>query len=181
MIDPDPASILIALLFAAVIILFQICDEAFSTIGEARIRELEDDGNRRAKAIRQLTENQQRFSFRVRIATSFGAIGLAYCVEYMFANALYHTLRQSIEPAIGTVCTLLLVYLLLALSTAFIFGFFIGFYSVKEMKSGLSCKYANSISSFAIFLILESFFIALLRCFKLLSISLDLDAIMACK
>ena len=123
MLDPDPASILIALLFAAVVILFQICDEAFSAIGEARIRELEEDGNRRARTIRQLTENQQRFSFRIRIATAFGAIGLAYCVEYVFSGALYYALHQIVEPAIGTVCTLLLTYLLLAIGTAFFFGF----------------------------------------------------------
>ena len=113
MLDPDPASIFIAFLFAALVILFQICDEAFSAIGEARIRELEEDGNRRARTIRQLTENQQRFSFRIRIASVFGAIGLAYCVEYVFADALYQSLHQPLAPAIGTVCTLLLSYLLL--------------------------------------------------------------------
>ena len=123
MLDPDPASIFIAFLFAALVILFQICDEAFSAIGEARIRELEEDGNRRARTIRQLTENQQRFSFRIRIASVFGAIGLAYCVEYVFADALYQSLHQPLAPAIGTVCTLLLSYLLLAVGTAFLFGF----------------------------------------------------------
>ena len=123
MLDPDPASILITLLFAAVVILFQICDEAFSAIGEARIRELEECGNRRARTIRQLTENQQRFSFRIRIATAFGAIGLAYCVEHIFFDALYQALHQSIAPTIGTVFTLLLTYLLLAIGAAFLFGF----------------------------------------------------------
>ncbi len=123
MLDPDPASILITLLFAAVVILFQICDEAFSAIGEARIRELEESGDRRARNIRQLTENQQRFSFRIRIATAFGAIGLAYCVEHIFFDALYQALHQSIAPTIGTVFTLLLTYLLLAIGAAFLFGF----------------------------------------------------------
>jgi len=123
MLDPDPASILIALLFLLCTILFQLCDEAFSTIGEARIRELEEDGNRRARTIRRIIENPQRFSFRVRISSAFCGIGLAFCLEYIFSGWLYALLRQSIETIVGPVWTLLALYLLIALSAAFLFGF----------------------------------------------------------
>lgn len=123
MLDPDPASILIMLLFVIGTALFQICDEAFSAIGETRIRELEDDGNHRARTIRRIIENQQRFAFRIRISSAFGAIGLAFCMEHIFGNWLYDLLRTSIGAALNAVFTLLLTYLALAVSTAFVFGF----------------------------------------------------------
>ena len=122
MLDPDPASIIIGLFFIIFTLVFQLCDEAFSSIGEGRIRELEELGNRRACAIRRLTEKQQRFLFRVRISTLFGGVGIAFCVNHLFGGWLYSCLRDTIQSAIGGALTLLVTYLLLAVITTFIFG-----------------------------------------------------------
>lgn len=118
--DPDPANILIALFFLLFTILFQLCDEAFTATGEARIHELEDDGNRKARSIRRMTENAQRFSMRVRISTMFGGIGLSFCIMRLF----YKFVCISFIRLLGSgAITLLIVYLLMAIFSTFAFGF----------------------------------------------------------
>ena len=121
--DPDPASILITLLFLFFTLLFQLCDEAFFAVGEARIRELEEDGNRRARAIRRMTENAQRFSIRIRISTMFGGIGLAFCLMRLFYTPVYWLVRGMIFEYVGGAVTLLTIYLVMAVFSAFVFGF----------------------------------------------------------
>lgn len=121
--DPDPANILIALLFLFLAILFQIGDEAFSAVGEARIRELEEDGNRKARAIRRITEKPQRFAARIHISTMLCGIGLAFCMMRLFYKPVYLWLHHSISRYIGGVATLLAVYLLMAIASTFVFGF----------------------------------------------------------
>lgn len=120
--DPDPANILITVFFVFFTLLFQLCDEAFTLTGETRIRELEEDGNRSARAIRRMIENMQRFSTRVRISTIFGATGIAYCLNRILGKALYSVLNNYISEYIGGIATLLAVYLLLAIFTAVVFG-----------------------------------------------------------
>ena len=118
--DPDPANILIALLFLIFTILFQLCDEAFTATGEARIHELDDDGNRKARAIRRMTNNAQRFAMRIRISTMFGGIGLAFCLMRLF----YKFVCLSFVRHFGSsAITLLAVYLLMAIVATFTFGF----------------------------------------------------------
>ena len=118
--DPDPANILIALLFLIFTILFQLCDEAFTAIGEARIHELDDDGNRKARAIRRMTNNAQRFAMRIRISTMFGGIGLAFCLMRLF----YTFVSLSFIRLMGSnAITLLTVYLVMAIFATFVFGF----------------------------------------------------------
>ena len=121
--DPDPANYLITLLFLFFTILFQLCDEAFSAIGEARIRELEDNGNRKARSIRRMTENTQRFAMRIRITTVFGGIGLAFCMMRLFYKPVYLWIRNLIAQYVGGAITLLTVYFMMAIFSAFIFGF----------------------------------------------------------
>lgn len=123
MLDPDPASILIALCFVVFTLLFQLCDEAFSAMGENRIRELADEGNQKARVILKWIEKQQRFASRIRISTMFGGVGIAFCINHILGGYVYSLLRDSIQPHIGGAWTLLITYLLLAIVAAFIFGF----------------------------------------------------------
>ena len=121
--DPDPASFLIALFFLFFTLLFQLCDEAFTGIGEARIRELEEDGNHKARTIRRITEHEQRFISRIRINTMFGGIGLAFCLMRLFYKPVFLAIRALVAEHIGSVMTLLVVYLLMAIFATFVFGF----------------------------------------------------------
>lgn len=119
----DPASIIVTLLFLFLTILFQLGDEAFTALGEARIRELEEEGNRKARTIRRMTEHGQRFAMRVRICTMFGGVGIAYCLNRMVGKTIYSLLLRTVRQSIGGIATLLLVYLVLAILVTFIFGF----------------------------------------------------------
>lgn len=123
MLDPDPASIIIAVLFAFFTLVFQLCDEAYSALGENRIREWAEEGKRVGAAILKLTEKQQRFATRIRINTMFGGVGIAYCANHILGGCVYGLLRDSVQPYIGGAWSLLITYLLLAIFTAFIFGF----------------------------------------------------------
>ena len=120
--DPDPANILITLFFVSFTLLLQLSDEAFTLIGEARIRELEEDGNRKARAIRRMTENAQRFAMRIRISTVFGTIGIAYCLNRICGKAVYTFLLNTISEYVGGAVTLLAVYLILTVLTTAVFG-----------------------------------------------------------
>lgn len=121
--DPAPANILITLFFLFLTLLFQLCDEAFTATGEARIRELEEDGNRKARSIRRMTENAQRFAMRIRINTIFGGIGLAFCLMRLFYRHLNLWLRDLMQAYVGGAVTLLTVYLLMAIFSTLVFGF----------------------------------------------------------
>lgn len=121
--DPDPASILITICFVLYTLLFQLADEAFTLIGDARIREMEEEGDRKARHIRRMTENAQRFAMRIRISTIFGAVGIAYCLNRILGKPIYTFLLGSVSEYIGGIATLLMVYLILAILVTFIFGF----------------------------------------------------------
>ena len=121
--DPDPANMLIALCFLFFTLLFQLCDEAFTAVGEARIRELEENNNRRARSIRHMTENAQRFAMRIRISTMFGGIGLAFCMMRLFYQPVCLWIRGWLLKYVGGAVTLLTVYLVMAIFATFIFGF----------------------------------------------------------
>ena len=123
MLDPDPASILICLLFILFTCLFQVYEEAVSALGENRLRELADDGNRRAGMVLNLTVKPQRFTWRIRISSIFGGIGIAFCINRIFGGYVYGLLRDSVQHQIGGTFTLLITYLLLAIVAVFLFGF----------------------------------------------------------
>ncbi len=91
--DPDPAStiignILIAVIFLLLTVLFHLSDEAFSALGEIRIRELEESGSRKARRIRRLTEKGRQFSSRVRLGTLLFGILAAAALFYRFTTPL---------------------------------------------------------------------------------------------
>ena len=72
--DPDPASMFIFYIVCFVFLmlltaLFNLCDEAFLAIGETRIRELDESGNRKAAKIRKLIAKERQFVSRIRLNT----------------------------------------------------------------------------------------------------------------
>ena len=91
--DPDPASMIIitilsALLLLLVHLLLHLCDEAFAAVGETRIRELEEEGNRKAAKIRKLTEKERQFTGRIRLGTLLCGTGAALLVTIPFYGSL---------------------------------------------------------------------------------------------
>ena len=73
--DPDPAVRIICLVVFLVLLLlnalFHGCDEAFFAIGETRLRELNDDGIRKADRIAKYIRKERRFTTRIRLNTLF--------------------------------------------------------------------------------------------------------------
>lgn len=119
----DPASIIITLLFILLTFVFQWGDESFTQLGEARIREMEEEGNRKAHSIRRMTENAQRFAIRIRISTMFCGAGIAYCLNRLLGKPIYQLLLSTIRDTVGGILTILMVYLALAVLVTFVFGF----------------------------------------------------------
>lgn len=79
MTDPDPASmifctVLFPLLTLLLTALFSLCDEAFIAVGETRLRELEEEGNRKAASILKLIEKERQFTNRNRLNTTLGIV-----------------------------------------------------------------------------------------------------------
>lgn len=71
MSDPDPTdnfigTILLAIYFLIATALLATGEVAFDALGDARVRELEEDGNRRARRIRRMTESHRRFLARLQ-------------------------------------------------------------------------------------------------------------------
>lgn len=70
--DPEPASMYIIYGIAFILLLlltalFNLCDEAFWAIGETRIRELDESGNRRAAKIYRFIRKERQFTSRIRL------------------------------------------------------------------------------------------------------------------
>lgn len=81
MLDPDPAgniigTIFISLFFLLLTILYSLAEESFLALGEGRIRDLEEEGNRKARRIRKMTEKERRFRGCIRLG-NVGNAGLA--------------------------------------------------------------------------------------------------------
>ena len=71
--DPDPASTIISIvafvIFLFLTALFHMCDEAFFAVGETRLRELTDDGSKKARKIAKHIAKERRFKTRIRLNT----------------------------------------------------------------------------------------------------------------
>lgn len=77
--DPDSAnpmigSVLLAACFLLCNALLAAGDGAFDALGDARIRELEENGNRKARRIRRMTENSRRYFSRLNAGQCFNAL-----------------------------------------------------------------------------------------------------------
>lgn len=90
--------ILLLVLFLAVIVL-SIGDEAFTAIGDTRMRELEQEGNRKkahyAKRVRKLTENERAFTNRVHLGYTVNVFLITVCVLLTFAIPLMVALNSA--------------------------------------------------------------------------------------
>ncbi len=101
--DPDPACnpivfVMVALIFLLCNILLSLSDEAFKAITDNRIRELEEDGDRKIGRVRRLLENERRFTNRVRLGTWInGSLAIA-SVLYAFWTPLSRQLAIWFYP-----------------------------------------------------------------------------------
>ena len=119
--DPDPNTIgnFIGLIFFAVIlliitVLLSIGEEAFLSLGDTRLRELEqgDDRKRAARAarVRKLTENERAFQNRIRLGHTVNTLIISGCVLLTFTLPLADAVGSALLAlVILVVVTLLLV------------------------------------------------------------------------
>ncbi len=80
--DPDPAAdpiifALFAVLFLLFTVILSVGREAFPAIGDARLRELEEQGNRKAARVSRMIENESRFYGRVNAGMMLGGALIA--------------------------------------------------------------------------------------------------------
>lgn len=81
--DPDPACnpvtlILIAVCFLLLNVILSLGDESFKALADNRIREIEEDGNRKIGRVRRFVENERRFSNRLRFGNVlYGSLSVA--------------------------------------------------------------------------------------------------------
>ena len=127
--DPDPASTMIGTILLAVLLLlltalFHLADEAFTALGEIRIRELEEEGSKKAHRIRLLTEKVRQFSSRIRMSTVLFAVLAAAVLFCRFAPPIAGWLGGLFGGIFGAGLASTLAYVLLSLLTVFAFTAF---------------------------------------------------------
>lgn len=95
--DPDTAGnsigfILLLLILLLIIVILSIGDEAFTAIGDTRMRELEQEDDRkkarRAARVRKLTENDRAFTNRVHLGFTLCVFLFTCCALLIFALPL---------------------------------------------------------------------------------------------
>ena len=135
MFDPDPdptgnmiSALLLILAFLLISVLFSLADEAFTAVGDSRIRELEENEDRkiarRASRIRRMTERIRHFTGRVRtgyLLCCSLSVGIAlyrfmgplssWLFRWLFPNgtALHGTLCQSVSLVLLCLATVFLI------------------------------------------------------------------------
>ncbi|MBQ9860302.1 MAG: HlyC/CorC family transporter [Clostridia bacterium] len=123
--DPDPGNfignILLAVIFLLLTALFHLADESFAALGEIRIRELEEQGNRRARRIRKLTERQRQFSSRIRLCSLLFGILAAAALFHPFFAPLAMWLVGTGGGWLSSAAAAVIAYALLSLLTVFVF------------------------------------------------------------
>lgn len=123
--DPDPAGMILihVILYLFLLLLsslFNMCDEAFDSMGETRIRELDENGNRNAAKIRRITKKQRQFTSRIRLNTAFcGILCVAIAVRFTSPLAAWLT---GFMGVMGKTFTATLSYILLFLVAFVLFG-----------------------------------------------------------
>lgn len=124
MSDPDLTdnyigTILLAIYLLIASALLAAGEEAFDALGDGRVRELEEDGDRRARRIRRMTENHRRFLARLQGGYLVQALLGAAVLFRRFAPLLAARLAGGHTPLPGWAS--LAAYGLLALGIALIF------------------------------------------------------------
>lgn len=123
--DPDPAGMTIAYVLSYILLLlltalFHMCEEAFLAIGDTRIRELEEDGNRKARQIRTLIEKERQFTSRIRLNTMLCSIGAVILLMQLTPGAT--ALLSGFSAVMGTTFTGVFAYCLLFLTACVLLG-----------------------------------------------------------
>ena len=125
--DPDPASMIflnvLFLIFSLLLTaLFSMCDEAFSAMGETRIRELEEEGNRNAKKIRCLTQKERQFTSRIRLNTMLcGIVYFRFAIRF---TSSVSALLLGLTGVMGYTFTAITAYVLVFLIAFILLGAF---------------------------------------------------------
>ncbi len=125
--DPDPASMfflnVLLLIFSLLLTaLFSMCDEAFSAMGETRIRELEEEGNRNAKKIRCLTQKERQFTSRIRLNTMLcGIVYFRFAIRF---TSSVSALLLGLTGVMGYTFTAITAYILVFLIAFILLGAF---------------------------------------------------------
>jgi len=125
--DPDPASMIISYIVSFVLLLFlsallHICDEAFTAIGETRIRELEEEGSRKATKIHRITEKERQFTTRIRLNTLLCEI--AAVIIFTQLTPQLTALLMGFVGVMGYTFTAVFAYVLLILIAFVVLGAF---------------------------------------------------------
>lgn len=122
MSDPDPAdnyigTILLAIYFLIATIILSAGEEAFDALGETRVRELEEDGSRKARRIRRMTENRRRFSARLLGGYLLQTLLAAALLLRRFATPLAAALTNRADALTGwpTLLSVMLIALAVTL------------------------------------------------------------------
>ncbi len=109
MFDPDPdptgnmiGALLLIVAFLLITVLLSLADEAFTAVGDSRIRELEDDEDRktahRAGRIRRMTERTRHFTGRIRAGYLLCGALSAGVALYQFMDLLSRWLFNWLFP-----------------------------------------------------------------------------------
>ena len=104
--DPDPsgstiAAVFLSILFLLLTVVLSVGDEALAAVGDARLRELEEDGSRRARRLRRLNEHEFRLHTRVTAGyLLFGLLSMA-AIGYAFAEPLCRCFGRLLFPDAG--------------------------------------------------------------------------------
>ncbi len=126
MSDPDPAgnfigATVLAIVFLLLTILYSMAEESFLALGEGRIRDLEEDGNRKARRIRRMIEKERRFSGCIRLGNIGNAVLATTILLLVFALPLTLLIARWIG---ASVWALLLAVGFIILVTLFILDTF---------------------------------------------------------
>ena len=128
MSDPDPAGMFILSLLSPLFtllltILFSLCDEAFAAVGETRLRELEEEGNRKAKKILKLTTKERQFTTRNRLNSILSVLVTILLLGH-FVPSVTALLTPVIGNAVGQYYTTLVAHTLLVVVSFVLIGAF---------------------------------------------------------
>lgn len=115
--DPDPASMILATVASALFlllvnVLLHLCEEAFDTIGETRLRELEEEGNRKASKVLKLTNKNRSFSARIRLGTLLCGAGATALLFTRFYASLSAWLAASFDVTVNAFTSFLTGFVL---------------------------------------------------------------------
>lgn len=115
--DPNPANFIGLIIFAIALLLITVIlsigEEAYLSLGDTHLRELEQGDNRkkaaRAARVRKLTENERAFQNRVRLGNTVNSLIISGCVLLTFTLPLANAVRSALLALVILVVVTILV------------------------------------------------------------------------